>query len=77
MMQSVEAFIEETDCSDLNHCISKFTNVMMNNIKIKMLERLNDPSVEYDIKAECDKFIELLQLKTGKTKKELAKLLKE
>ena len=50
---------------------------MMNNIKIKMLERLNDPSVEYDIKAECDKFIELLQLKTGKTKKELAKLLKE
>ena len=73
-IETVEEFMEDVNTviehDDLEHYIHAFTKMMISNIKI-----LYGRSMNYDIKAECDRFIELLQLKTGKTKKELAKLL--
>ena len=66
-MESVEEFIANNEFENLDVYIDMFTNMLIRNMKIRI--------IDYDIKGECDKFVILLQQKTGKTKQELAKML--
>ena len=59
--ETVEEFMEDVDTVIENDDLEYYIDVF---IKI-----LYGQSMGYDVKAECDRFIELLQLKTGKTKK--------
>lgn len=75
---SIEEFFDLYDDAkyfSIPFLISEFSRTLSENMKYKMLERMTNENVEYDIQTECDKFIEWLMERTGKTKEELAKLI--
>ena len=75
---SIEEFFDLYDDAkyfSIPSLISEFSRILSENMKYKMLERMTNENVEYDIQTECDKFIEWLMERTGKTKEELAKLI--
>ena len=74
-MQSINEFFERNDISNINDLIHKYAVVLTNNVKIKMMERIENPNVEYWIKDECDKFILELEKRTGMSKDDLKKLI--
>ena len=74
---SVDEFFDlyNYDQYELSEYIDLFVKELSYNLRLKMIEKMDNSSTSYDIKAECDKFIEMLISKSNKTKEELAKML--
>ena len=66
---TVDKFFETTILTDITDIVRLYSKTLKNNVKIKMLQRLEDPTVKYDVNEEIKKFIDMLVIKTGKSKK--------
>ena len=66
---TVDKFFETTILTDITDFVRLYSKTLKNNVKIKMLQRLEDPTVKYDVNEEIKKFIDMLVIKTGKSKK--------